>query len=112
MVRSSAAAFYRLPDCVFYSFTSCGRGDRFTFRLLLRVHSELKEIIHRMAEILLAVQWEAVDWLERLGTSDMVPALTELAQSVPSQGATKGDVAVRKNAAKAIVAIQRRASEQ
>ena len=58
------------------------------------------------------VQWEAVDWLERLGTSDMVPALTELAQSVPSQGATKGDVAVRKNAAKAIVAIQRRASEQ
>jgi hypothetical protein len=58
------------------------------------------------------VQWEAVDWLERLGTSDMIPALTELAQPFPGQGATEDDVAVRKNAAKATATIRRRAGQQ
>jgi hypothetical protein len=71
-----------------------------------------KAVVVALRDRRVEVQWEAVDWLERLGTSDMIPALTELAQSAPRQDATKDDVAVRKNAVKAIAAIQNRAGQQ
>lgn len=48
------------------------------------------------------VRWEAVDYLERRGTPEMVPALKELAVSDPAGGATEDEIAIRKNAAKAI----------
>lgn len=58
------------------------------------------------------VQWEAVDFLERYGGSDMIPALKELAESNPGANPTKDELAVRKNAAKAIVTIEHRATLQ
>jgi hypothetical protein len=57
------------------------------------------------------VQWEAVDFLERYGGSNMIPALKELADSNPGPHATQDDIAVRKNAAQAIAAIQKRADQ-
>lgn len=54
------------------------------------------------------VQWGAVDSLERYGRADMIPALKQLAESSPGPDATEDEIAVRKNAAKAIVAIERR----
>jgi hypothetical protein len=57
MFRSSVAAFYALPECLFYTFAGPGRRDRFIlFRLLLRVHPEIEKIVHWMAEILLAAE--------------------------------------------------------
>jgi hypothetical protein len=58
------------------------------------------------------VQWEAVDWLARDGTQDMISALRELATSVPGSGATEDEIAVRTNAAKAITAIEQREAHQ
>jgi hypothetical protein len=58
------------------------------------------------------VRFETVDWLGRLGKSDMIPALSELAESDPGYGATKDEIAVRKNAAQAIIAIQQREGHQ
>jgi len=58
------------------------------------------------------VKWEAVDSLERGGRSDMIPALKELAESSPGPDATKDDIAVRRNAAKAISAIQQREGQK
>lgn len=54
------------------------------------------------------VQWEAVDSLERDGASDMIPVLREFAESSPGPNATEDEIAVRKNAAKAVTAIQQR----
>jgi hypothetical protein len=54
------------------------------------------------------VRWEAVGSLERDGRPDMIPALKELAESSPGPNATKDEIAIRKNAAKAISAIQQR----
>jgi len=71
-----------------------------------------KAVVVALHDRRVEVQWEAVDWLERIGTSDMIPALTELAQPSPGQGTTEDDVAVRKNAAKAIAAIRKRAGQQ
>jgi hypothetical protein len=56
MFRSSVAAFYPLPECFFYrsGVFHCG-----TFNILfLRLHarSEVKEIVHRMSEILFAAE--------------------------------------------------------
>jgi hypothetical protein len=57
MVRSSVAAFYALLACPFYSVAGPGRRDRFiTFRLLLRVPSEVEKIVHWMPEILFAAK--------------------------------------------------------
>jgi len=56
MVRSSVAAFYPLPRCVFYTVVGFHFG-RFTM-VFVRPHirSEVKEIIYRMAEILLTAE--------------------------------------------------------
>jgi hypothetical protein len=57
MFRSSVAAFYPLLGCSFYSIAGPGRRDRFiTFRLLLRVHSEIEKIVHWVPEILFAAK--------------------------------------------------------
>jgi hypothetical protein len=57
MFRSSVAAFYALPECLFYSFAGPVRPDRFLiFRLLRRVRSEVEKIVHGMPEILFAAQ--------------------------------------------------------
>lgn len=58
------------------------------------------------------VQWEAVDSLERYGRSDMIPVLRKLAESSLGPHATKDEIAVRKNAAKAMTAIQQREAQQ
>lgn len=55
-----------------------------------------------------AVRIEAVDWLGRLGKPDMIPVLREIAESSSGTNATEEDIAVTKNAAKAITAIQQR----
>jgi len=57
MFRSSVAAFYALPKSLFYSFAGPVRRDRFhTFRLLLRIRSEIEKIVHWMPEILFAAE--------------------------------------------------------
>jgi hypothetical protein len=57
MFRSSVAAFYALPECLFYSFAGSVRRDRFhMFRLLHRVRSEVEKIVHWMPEILFAAE--------------------------------------------------------
>jgi len=57
MFRSSVAAFYALPGCLFYSFAGPVRRDRFhMFRLLLRVHPEVEKVVHWMPEILFATE--------------------------------------------------------
>jgi hypothetical protein len=57
MIRSSVPAFYALPEWFFYTFAGLGRRDRFlTFRLLLRVHSEVEKIVHWMPEVLFATE--------------------------------------------------------
>ena len=51
------AAFYALLACPFYRVAGPGCLDRFiTFRLLLRVHSEVEKIVHWMPEILFAAK--------------------------------------------------------
>jgi len=50
------AAFYALPRCLFYS---SGPFHCFTFNILilwLHVRSEVKQIVHRMPEILFATE--------------------------------------------------------
>jgi hypothetical protein len=56
MVRSSVAAFYRLPRCVFYIVGGfhCGRFTIVFVRLPVRC--EIKKIVHRMSEILFAAE--------------------------------------------------------
>ena len=50
-------AFYALPDCFFYTFAGPGCRDRFImFFLLLRGHSEVQQIIHRMSQVLFAAK--------------------------------------------------------
>jgi hypothetical protein len=57
MFRSSVAAFYALPECLFYSFAAPGRRDRFhLFRLLLSIRSEVEKIVHWIPEILFAAE--------------------------------------------------------
>jgi hypothetical protein len=47
MFRSSVAAFYALPECLFYSFAGPVRRDRFhLFRLLLPIRSEVEKVVH------------------------------------------------------------------
>lgn len=58
------------------------------------------------------VRWEAVDSLERDGGSDMIPALKELAESNAGPNATKDELVLRKNAAKAIASIQQREGQR
>ena len=49
------AAFYSWLVCLFYSFASLLRRDRFLlFYPLLSIRSEVKEIVHGMPEILFA----------------------------------------------------------
>src|SRR5258705_1781588 len=56
MVRSSVAAFYRLPRCLFYILGGFP-WDRFTIVFVrLPVRSEVKKIVHRMSEILFAAE--------------------------------------------------------
>ncbi len=57
MFRSSVAAFYALPECLFYSFAGPVRRDRFhLFRLLLPIRSEVEKVVHWMPEILFAAE--------------------------------------------------------
>ncbi len=57
MFQSSVAAFYALPECLFYSFAGPVRRDRFhMFRLLLPIRSEVEKVVHRMPEILFAAE--------------------------------------------------------
>jgi hypothetical protein len=57
MFRSSVTAFYALLACPLYSVVGPGPWDRFiTFRLSLRVHSEVEKIVHWMPEILFAAK--------------------------------------------------------
>jgi len=57
MFRSSVAAFYALPECLFYSFAGPVRRDRFhIFRPLLPIRSEVEQIVHWMPKILLAAE--------------------------------------------------------
>jgi hypothetical protein len=58
MFRSSVAAFYALPECLFYSFAGPVRRDRFhMFRLLLLpIRSEVEKVVHGMPEILFAAE--------------------------------------------------------
>src|SRR6476620_9039833 len=56
MVRSSVAAFYRLPRYLFYIVGGFHWG-RFTIVFVgLPVRSEVKKIVHRMSEILFAAK--------------------------------------------------------
>jgi hypothetical protein len=49
MFRSSVAAFYALPECLFYSFAGPVRRDRFrVIRPLLPIRSEVEEVVHWM----------------------------------------------------------------
>jgi hypothetical protein len=57
MFRSSVAAFYALPECLFYSFAGSVRRDRFDlFCLLLPISSEVEKVVHGMPEILFAAE--------------------------------------------------------
>src|SRR6266581_9773373 len=57
MFGSSVAAFYALPECLFYSFAGPVRRDRFhIFRLLLPIRSEVEKVVHWMPEILFAAE--------------------------------------------------------
>lgn len=50
------AVFYSSSGCLFHIFVSPGWRDKFfSFRLLL-IHSEVEQIVHWMAEILLAAE--------------------------------------------------------
>ena len=51
------AAFYALPECLFYSFAGPVCRNRFRiFRLLLPIRSEVEKVVHRMSEILFAAE--------------------------------------------------------
>ena len=51
------AAFYALPECLFYSFPGRVRRNRFfIFRLLLLIRSEVEKIVHWMPQILFAAE--------------------------------------------------------
>ena len=57
MFRSSVAAFYAFPACLFYSFAGPVRRDRFhMFRLLRPIRSEVEKVVHWMPEILFAAE--------------------------------------------------------
>ena len=57
MFRSSMAAFYALPECLFYSFAGPVRRERFhMFRLRLPIRSEVEKVVHWMPEILFAAE--------------------------------------------------------
>jgi hypothetical protein len=71
-----------------------------------------KAVVLALHDKELAVRIEAVDWLGRLGKPDMIPALRQIAESRPVTGATADEAFIRKNAAKAIAAIQGRSALQ
>jgi hypothetical protein len=49
MFRFSVAAFYALPNCLFYRFAGSIRRGRFhMFRRLLRIPSEVEKIVYWM----------------------------------------------------------------
>jgi hypothetical protein len=51
------AAFYALPECLFYRFVGPDRRDRFhMLRLLLPIRSEVEKVVHWMPEILFAAE--------------------------------------------------------
>jgi hypothetical protein len=54
--RSSVAAFYAQFLRLFYRLANWGRRGVLGFRLLLHVCSEVKEIVHWVAEVLFAAQ--------------------------------------------------------
>jgi len=57
MFRSSVAAFYPRLVCLFYTSSSSVRRDTFlSFRLLLRIRSEVEKIVHWMPKILFAAK--------------------------------------------------------
>src|SRR5450755_5044737 len=56
MFRSSVAAFYPLPRCLFYRVGRFHCGGFIIFFLRSPVRSEVKKIVHRMSEILFAAQ--------------------------------------------------------
>ena len=50
-------AFYALPERLFYTFAGPVCRDRFImFFLLLRGHSQVEQIIHRMSQVLFAAK--------------------------------------------------------
>ena len=64
MFQSSVAAFYPLPECLFYSFAGLVRRDRFhLFRLLLPIRSEVEKVVHWMPEILFAAEMLTCCWI-------------------------------------------------
>jgi len=56
MFRSSVAAFYPLPRCLFYRVGGFHGGGFIIVFLRLSFRSEVKKVVHRMSEILFAAQ--------------------------------------------------------
>jgi hypothetical protein len=56
MVRSSVAAFYPLPRCLFYRVERFHCGGFIIVFLQLPLRSELKKVVHWMSEILFAAE--------------------------------------------------------
>src|SRR6476646_679877 len=56
MVRSSVAAFYQLPGCLFYSVGCFHCGGFIIAFLRPPLRSELKKVVHWMSEILFAAE--------------------------------------------------------
>jgi len=51
------AAFYALPECLFYRFAGFVRQDGFhVFRRRLPIRSEVEKVVHWMPEILFAAE--------------------------------------------------------
>jgi hypothetical protein len=56
MFRSSVAAFYRLPKCLFYRGGGFQQSGFIAAFLRPPVHSEVEKVIYRMSEILFATE--------------------------------------------------------
>jgi hypothetical protein len=56
MVRSSVAAFYPLPRCLFYRVAGFHRGRFIIVFMRPPGRSEVEKIVHRMSEILFAAE--------------------------------------------------------
>ena len=50
------AAFYALPEWLFYSFASSPRRGRFHMFRLLTIRSEVEKVVHWMPEVLFAAE--------------------------------------------------------
>jgi hypothetical protein len=67
--------------------------------------------VHALHDQNESVRTETVESLEKFGTEDMIPVLKEVAESDPAIGKTTQSYWIRGYAAKAIAAIQKRASQ-